>query len=356
MKISFNRTAEPKEKPDLNLIGFGTHTTDHMFLVEFSKEKGWYNARISPYAKLEIDPSAMALHYAVSIFEGLKVYKQKGGGLAAFRPLENALRLNRSAQLMAMPKLPTSLFLDGLKRLVEIDQSWVPERDGYALYVRPVMISTQATLGVSKSSEFLFYIILTPSPPYYKKGAIGFNLLASPALSRSEGYSVASSKTAGNYGKLVPPQESAKSDGFDNILWLGGKNHNYIEEAGITNVFVVKHDKVITPPLNGQILSGITRDSVIELLKERNIIVKQHDIDIETLCTEIENGSATEAFLTGTATVIAPVRSIYFNDSEFLFKTAPKLATSLYQELVDIQSGNIEDKFGWRYPLCEPNL
>ncbi len=347
MTISVTRATALKAKPDGSDIGFGTHTTDHLFLADYRADTGWINPRVEPYQGVRLDPTALALHYGCSIFEGLKMFRQPDGRLAIFRPLTNAERLNHSARLMALPDLPTDLFLDGLLALVRMDEAWTPTHAGYTLYARPVMLGIEPTLGVQRPKQCLFYILLTPTPPYYRKGQRGFRLLADRRFARGGPYSVAAAKTAGNYGKMVLPIEEARRLGFDTVLWLDGRQQRFIEEAGITNIFVVYRDCIVTPPLNGRILPGVTRDSTLTLLRERGLPVQEAETPIDALCAAIKAGDVREVFLTGTATVVAPVSSISFEGRDHVLPSQTPLAAAIYDTLTGIQAGVLPDKYGW---------
>jgi branched-chain amino acid aminotransferase len=347
MTITFTPATTLKAKPAPGELGFGTHATDHVFLVDYRDGAGWMAPRIEPYGPLTLDPRALAFHYGCSIFEGLKIFRQPDGGLAIFRPDANAARLNASAEIVALPRLPPQLFVDGLAALVRVDADWAPKDEACTLYARPVMLGAQPILGVQRSLECLFYILLTPTPAYFRKGQPGFRLLADPRLARGGAYTVAAAKTAGNYGKMVVPMEKARADGYHNILWLGGPGQRRIEEAGITNVFVVYRDRIVTPPLNGRILAGITRDSAITLLRDEGRRVDEAETDIADLCAGIASGDVQEVFLTGTATVVAPVASITFEGCEYTLPTRAATAETLYDTLTDIQCGRRGDPHGW---------
>ncbi|MEM1301536.1 MAG: branched-chain amino acid aminotransferase [Pseudomonadota bacterium] len=347
MNIAVSTQSPVSAKPLGKNLGFGTHATDHLFVVNYSDERGWYAPRVEPYGPIDVDPRALAIHYGSAIFEGLKIYRQPDGGLALFRPDYNANRLNTSAALVALPELPTDIFLDGLIAVVRKDAAWAPQDTDYTLYARPVMMATEPILGVQRPKECVFYIILTPTPPYYREDQPGFKLLADKKLSRGSTYSVAASKTAGNYAKMIVPMEDARKRGFDNILWLGGEGQNLIEEAGITNVFVVYDDHIATPPLDGQILPGATRDSAITLLRGQDKTVVEKEISIEDLCRDIRQGRVTEVFLTGTATVVAPVASITYEDEAVDLGPDSPVAKRLYQTLTGIQGGTLPDPYGW---------
>jgi branched-chain amino acid aminotransferase len=347
MTIAFTPASTLKAKPTPAELGFGTHATDHFFLVEYREGTGWLSPRIEPYGSLALDPRALAFHYGCSIFEGLKIFRQPDGGLAIFRPEANAARLNASAELVALPRLPSELFIEGLVALVRADAAWAPQDEACTLYARPVMLGVQSVLGVQRSLECLFYILLTPTPAYYRKGQPGFRLLADPTLARGGAYTVAAAKTAGNYSMMVVPMEKARAKGYNNILWIGGPSQRHIEEAGITNVFVVYEDRIVTPPLNGRILAGVTRDSAITVLRDEGLRVDEAETDIGDLCAGIASGAVREVFLTGTATVVAPVASISFEDREYTLPVQTMTASALYETLTGIQYGHRLDPYGW---------
>ncbi|RBW52410.1 branched-chain amino acid aminotransferase [Marinobacter sp. F3R11] len=345
-------TSTPKSLPEYHELQFGSHISDHMFMVNYTSQTGWHNPRVIPYQKIALEPTALVFHYAQSIFEGLKIFRRKDGHIGLFRPQKNAQRLNASAAKMAMPELPEDLFLDGLKKLVEIDSRWVPDRKGFSLYARPVMIATEPALGVRAAEQYLFYIILTPVPSYYNPDLPGYKLTASRKRSRSALADVSDAKTAGNYGKTLRSLEQEQESGYNNILWLGGEACKFIEEAGITNVFVRYGNTLATPPLNGRILPGITRESVITLLRDQGFEVLEREIEINELTRAIENDQVQEVFLTGTATVVAPVDTIEFEDRKYkLPELKSSTAAWLFDTITSLQNGSTSDPYGWTETL-----
>lgn len=352
MEIAVNLAPSRRHRPRAEELGFGTHVTDHMFIVEFQEGDGWHSPRVQPYGLLQLDPRALALHYGCSVFEGLKIYRQPQGGLALFRPQANAARLNTSGERVALPTLPPELFLNGLQTLVKTDRDWAAQDESYTLYARPVMLGVQPVLGVQRPQECLFYILLTPTPAYYRPGDAAFRLFASTDLARGGTYSLGASKTSGNYAAMVVPNERARSTGYHQVLWLGGPGQSRIEEAGITNVFLVYADRVVTPPLNGRILPGVTRDSVITLLRQAGHHVDEVETDIDDVCAAIESGDIREIFLTGTATVIAPVSSLTFDGREHRLAPRFDLSTYLHHTLTGIQGGRLPDRNGWLWNVC----
>ena len=231
-----------------------------MFLCDYHAGRGWVDPRVVPYGPIVMDPAALVLHYGQALFEGLKAYRQPDGGVALFRADRNASRFTASAARMAMPELPEALFLDAVRRLVKVDADWVPGEPGTSLYVRPVMVANEPALAVRRAEHFVFYILLSPVAALYQPGRPAYKLLVSEEYSRSSNGGSGAAKTSGNYGQTIVALEGARAQGYDNILWLDGAYREYIEEAGITNIFVAGRDSVITPPLNGRILPGVTRD------------------------------------------------------------------------------------------------
>lgn len=352
VQIAISRSHTRQRVPGVDEMGFGTHTTDHMFCVSYTDAEGWHDARIVPFGPLSLDPRAIVLHYGSAIFEGMKVYRQPDGDLALFRPYDNAARLNASARKMALPELPEALFVRGLVELARLDQVWVPvSDDGWSLYARPVMIATEAALGVQRPRACLFYLFLSPAPPLFQSGAQGMRVLASPSYARGAGYSVSASKTAGNYGQMVVPNEAAQAEGHQAVLWLGGPDCNEIKEVGITNIFVVFEDHVVTPPLDGSILAGITRASAIEILRSDGREVQETPLTIKALCTALRAGSVSEIFLTGTATVVAPISTLTFDNIEHPLPATHPVADTVREFIVGIQTGQRSDPFGWRVRL-----
>ena len=350
MKISIRSTDSPRAIPAINDVQFGSHASDHIFVAEYNNESEWHSARIVPFSDFHLDPRALVLHYGQSVFEGLKAYRQEGGNIALFRPEKNAERLNASCARMGMPRLPPALFLDGLQQLVKLEIDWIPSSLGAALYARPIMFANEPILGVRRASSYIFCIMMCPVPPYYRPGDAPLKLLAREDVARTTRGGCGDAKTSANYGQTIVPLEEARRQGYDNLLWLDAERHQLIEEAGITNVFVRYADGVATPPLSGRILPGVTRASVIQLLHHQSIEVKEREIGIEELMADIEHHRVQEMFLTGTATVVAPVEEVGFRGRRFKISTSPvssRLSDHLYRSLTDIQYGRSPDHFGW---------
>ena len=347
--ISIQLTENKKEKTPENKLGFGLHFTDHMFIMDYSSEKGWYDPRIVPYQPITLDPAAKVFHYGQTIFEGLKAYRGKDGKILLFRPERNFQRMNRSNDRLDVPEIDEQLALEALKQLVRVDQDWVPSAEGTSLYIRPFVIATQAALGVGSSQEYKFIIIMSPSGSYYEEGVNPVKIYVESDYVRAVRGGVGEAKTAGNYAASVKAQEIAHEKGYSQVLWLDGVHRKYIEEVGSMNVFFKINGTVLTPALNGSILDGITRNSMIQLLKSWNVPVEERTISIEELYEAGKNGTFEEAFGTGTAAVISPIGELNWHDDKLVIadgKTG-ELTMKLYDTLVGIQRGVLPDPFGW---------
>jgi len=334
---------------DESQLGFGRIFTDRMLLVEWTAEKGWHNARIKPYEPFVLDPSAQVFHYAQEIFEGLKAYKWADGQIALFRPEKNARRFNLSADRLCMPELPEELFVEGIKQLVGLEQDWIPTAAGTSLYIRPAMIGVQPVLGVSPSDHYYFFVILSPVGAYYAAGFKPVNIMVEDHYVRAVPGGTGEAKTGGNYASSLKAGLEAKKKGFDQVLWLDGREQRYIEEVGAMNMFFVYGNRIVTSALNGSILSGVTRDSVLALGKKLGCTVEETKIDVNELMADIKAGKVTEAFGSGTAAVITPVGKLHYKG-----ETVPlgnggvgELTQKLYDTLTGIQTGALPDEFGW---------
>ncbi|MCF8392382.1 MAG: branched-chain amino acid aminotransferase [Melioribacteraceae bacterium] len=331
-----------------NLI-FGRMMTNHIFVMDYDEALGWHNPTIKKLSKLELSPAAMVLHYGQTIFEGLKAYKQVDGRIAMFRPERNFERMNNSARRLVMPEVDNELVLNGLKELVKIEKDWIPTKPGHALYIRPLMFATDPFLGVRTSDSYKFIIMLSPVGPYYPEGFKPVPILATDKYVRAVRKGIGDCKTAGNYAASLLAQREAKREGFSQVLWLDAIEQKYIEEVGTMNIFVQFKDEVTTPMLTGSILPGITRMSVLQILKDWNYNVTERMISIDEVVDGYENGNLIEIFGTGTAAVISSVGKLKYKDKLFTFgdEEAGELGTKLYKEITGIQYGRIEDRYGW---------
>jgi branched-chain amino acid aminotransferase len=326
-------------------IQFGTIFSDHMFRVDYDNGE-WQHPQILPYGNIPLSPSLSALHYGQSIFEGMKAFKNQAGEAQLFRPLDNLRRLNKSAARMAMPAIPEDLFMAGLKTLVKVDENWIPTKEGSALYIRPFMFATDDFVGVRPSKKFSLIIFTCPVNSYYPKP---INVLVEQKYVRAFEGGVGATKVAGNYGLSMQPTFEAQQKGFDQIIWTDGKEHQYVEESGTTNLFFVIGDKVITPALDGCILEGITRDSCIQVLKKNGITIEERPVSIAEIMKAQQEGILKDAFGTGTAALIAKIASIHYNGTTHTLPPVEtrEISNMLYAELENIRTSKVEDPFNW---------
>ncbi|ASK63766.1 branched chain amino acid aminotransferase [Virgibacillus phasianinus] len=347
--IQVNHCSTRKEKPKSDQLQFGRIFTDHMFVMDFTDPLGWHDARIVPYQPLTIDPSAMIFHYGQSVFEGLKAYLSPDGDAQLFRPEKNLQRLNQSNERLCIPQINEEFALGAIKKLVELEKDWIPGSEGTSLYIRPFIISTEPYLGVAPSRRYKFIVILSPVGAYYKEGINPVKIAVENKYVRAVSGGTGEAKTGGNYASSLKAQEMVAGSGYAQVLWLDGVERKYIEEVGSMNVFFKINGEVITPVLNGSILEGVTRNSVLQLLKHWEIPVTERKISMEELRQANKDGLLEEAFGTGTAAVISPIgqltwngQHIYINDG----KTG-EIAKRLYDTMTGIQYGMLEDPFNW---------
>lgn len=353
MSITTTTTNELKPKPDENNLGFGTLFTDHMFNMDYDLEKGWHNPRVEPYAPFVLDPATMILHYGQGIFEGLKAYRTKDGGIQLFRPRDNFKRFNYSAHKLCIPELDESLALEGLKALLKVEKDWVPGAPGTSLYIRPTIIATDPFLGVRASHTYRFFIILSPVGAYYPEGFNPVKILVTREHVRAVRGGVGDTKTMGNYAASLLAGEKAHDAGYTQVLWLDGVEQKYVEEVGSMNIMFVINDELVTPQLNGSILPGITRDSVLALTKAWGIKTSERLISIDEVFEAHQSGALTEIFGSGTAAVISPVGELKYEDQVITVGrgSAGPVAQRLFDTIMDIQYGRAEDPFGWIEPI-----
>ncbi|MCT6925631.1 MULTISPECIES: branched-chain amino acid aminotransferase [Bacillales] len=347
--ITTQLTTTPKQKPATEQLGFGKHFTDHMFIMDYTEGQGWHDARIIPYQPLALDPSAMIFHYGQSVFEGMKAYKTAAGDVQLFRPERNFKRLNASNERLCIPAVDEQFALDALKQLLAIDREWVPSEPGTSLYIRPFIFATEPFLGVAPSKNYHFIIIMSPVGAYYSEGINPVKILVEKQYVRAVIGGTGEAKTGGNYANGLKAQEIASKEGYSQILWLDGKENRYIEEVGSMNIFFKINGKVITPALNGSILPGITRDSMLHLLKAKNIDVEERRITIDEVVQAFEEGTLEEAFGAGTAAVISPIGELKWQNRKLTVNDGQIGAVTqmLYDTLTGIQNGTMEDPFGW---------
>ncbi len=343
------KTSNPKAKPDSGNLNFGTVFTDHMFVMEYSEDKGWYDGKIIPYGPLSLDPASTVFHYGQEMFEGLKAYKTEQGKILLFRPDKNAERMNTTNARICLPYINPELVIEAVKAIVKVDQDWIPTLAGTSLYIRPFIIATEAFLGVRPSKEYKFIIILCPVGAYYKGGLMPTKIFVEDEFVRAVVGGTGAAKVGGNYAAALPAQQKAAAKGYSQVLWLDGIERKYVEEIGTSNAFFVIDDEVITAPLGGSILPGITRDSVITLLKDWGIKISERRLTIEEVYEAGKSGRLKEVFATGTAAVISPVGEFCWKDECLIINNAEigQLSRKIYDTIVGIQNGKVVDKFKW---------
>ncbi len=329
--------------------GFGTHFSDHMVAIDWSEERGWHRATIGPRQPITLDPAAAVLHYAQEIFEGLKAYRQQDGGVALFRPEANATRFNRSAARLAMPALPEATFIEAIRQLVTADRDWFPSVDGGSLYLRPFMIATEAFLGVRPAKQYKFLVIASPAGNYFKSGAPAVSIWVSEYTRAAPG-GTGAAKCGGNYAASLVPQAEAIARGHDQVVFLDAAEHKWIEELGGMNLYFAFADgSLITPPLTGTILPGITRDSILQLAREEGLEVREERYSLDQWRADATSGKLIEAFACGTAAVVTPVGKVAGLAGEFTVGSGGpgQLTERLKARLVAIQRGEAADTHGW---------
>lgn len=354
LEIKLVKTTTPKQKPaDEASLGFGKFFTDHMFIAEYSVGKGWHDARIVPYGPLSIDPASPVLHYGQEIFEGLKAYRRKDGGIQLFRPMENALRMNRSAERICMPPLDPEFQVKAMKMLIQLEEDWIPSSEGTSLYLRPMMIADGAELGVHPAKHFLYVIICSPSGAYYKNGMQPLRIHIEDYYVRAVKGGIGSAKTGGNYAASLKATFDAAEKGFDQVLWLDGRENKYVEEVGAMNMMFVIDGKIVTAPLEGSILAGVTRKSILQLAQDKGYQTEERRISVQELFDAYERGGLTEAFGTGTAAVISPVGEMEYQGKSMVLNDHKigNISQEMYDTLVGIQRGDLPDIYGWTVKL-----
>ncbi len=347
MELKIIKTEKPKQKPS-GALGFGKYFTDHMFVMNYDDGK-WHDARIQPYAPFTLEPCCSVFHYGQAVFEGTKAYKNKNGEVRLFRPRDNLLRMNESSDRICIPPIDVDFVLDALKKLVALDESWIPTDEGTSLYIRPSVIATENALGVHAAKSYIFFIILSPSGSYYAHGLEPVRLYVEENYVRAAKGGTGHHKVVGNYAASMKAGEKAAQMGYDQVMWLDAKEHKNVEEVGSMNIFFVFDNVVKTPALRGSILPGITRRSVIELLKDEGYKVEECDIAVKDVVEGAKNGKLEEVFGTGTAAVISPVGDFGYRGEDFVVGSGKmgKISRHIYDELTGIQTGRVEDRFGW---------
>lgn len=349
-EIPVTLTTSPKTRPAPDAcLGFGQIFTDHMFIMDFEDGKGWHDARIVPYAPVVLEPSAMVFHYGQAIFEGLKAYLAADGTINLFRPRLNFERVNVSNERLVIPPIDPDFCVFALKQLVKLEQEWIPSAPGTSLYIRPFIIATDACLGVRPAHNYSFMIILSPSGAYYPGGLKPVDIYVEDQYVRAVRGGTGFAKTPGNYASSLIAQKNAYAAGYVQVLWLDGVERRYIEEVGSMNVFFVIDGKLITPKLNGSILPGITRRTVIELAKNLGYTVEERKISIDELANASRTGRVSEAFGSGTAAVISPMGRLRYGDHMMVFNECQigPISQRIYDTITNVQFGLSPDEYGW---------
>lgn len=352
MNITITKTTHPGTLPPSDQLGFGTVFTDHMFLMDYSADKGWHDARVVPYGPITMSPAASVLHYGTEVFEGMKAYRRPDGGVQLFRPWENVARLNRSCERLGLPQLDPDDALQAIKTVVKVDENWVPSDPGTSLYIRPFLYGTDPTLALHGVHEATFAIILSPSGSYFKNGLQPVPIMVETEDVRAVRGGTGEAKCGGNYGASNRAGERAFANGYSQVLWLDGVEHKYVEEGGGMNVVFKIDGKIITPMLTGSILPGVTRRSCIQLFKDWGMPVEERLISVDELFEAAASGKLEEAMCVGTAAVICPIGELTYKGKDYVindFKIGP-VAQKLYDTLTGIQWGNVADPHEW---TCE---
>ena len=349
LNIKTEQTTQKKIKPAPEDMAFGKNFSDHMFIMDYSKDKGWYDARIVPYGNISLSPAAMVFHYAQELFEGLKAYRTESGKVQIFRPDKNIARMNWTCDRLCMPEINPQDALDAIEAIVRIDSDWVPSEPDHSLYIRPFMIATDPYIGVKISSAYLFMIILSPVGAYYPGGIDPVKIYVENEYVRAVRGGLGFAKAGANYAASLKGQQKAQDMGYTQVLWLDGVERKYVDEVGTMNVFFVIDNKVITPGLEGSILPGVTRDSCIHLLKDWGYTVEERKLALSEITEANKSGKLNEAFGAGTAAVISPIGTLNNNGEiiEINKGQIGPIAQKLYDTLTGIQWGRISDKYNW---------
>jgi branched-chain amino acid aminotransferase len=355
MSLRIVRTQAPKPRVPEHQLGFGQVFTDHMLLMDYAPDRGWHDARIAPYGPFSLAPATIVFHYGQAVFDGLKAFRTPTDAIMLFRPQRHLRRLNASAARLCIPPIDEAFTLQAIKELVRLDADWVPRTPGCSLYIRPTIIATDPALGVHPSRTYRFFVILSPVGAYYPEGFEPVKILVEDRYVRAVSGGLGAAKTPANYAASLLAAEEAHAKGFTQVLWLDGIAHRYIEEVGSMNIFFVIDDELVTPPLEGSILDGVTRDSVIALVHTWGLCVAERRIGIDDILAAHGAGKLTEVFGTGTAAVISPVSELFYKGHTIVIndrKVGP-WTQRIYGALTAIQWGTAPDPFGWMVPIAE---
>jgi len=349
MEIRITKTASPKQMPPADRLGFGSVFTDHMFIMDYSDTGGWHDARIVPYGPISFDPAASVLHYGTEVFEGLKAYRRSDGKVQLFRPWDNVERLNNSCARLGLPKIDPEDALEAIKKIVEVDEKWVPSTDGASLYIRPFLFSTDPNLSLHGVHEAMYVIICSPSQSYFSTGLTPVPIMVETEDVRAVRGGTGEAKCGGNYAAANRAGDRANEKGYSQVLWLDGVERKYVEEGGGMNVMFRIGDKIVTPMLSGSILPGVTRRSAIALCRSWGMDVEERLLPIEELMLAAADGSLKEAWCVGTAAVVCPIGLLEYKGKKYEINHngIGEVTQRIYDELTGIQWGRKEDPFGW---------
>jgi branched-chain amino acid aminotransferase len=339
---------KPKPRDETQMV-FGVYLTDHFFNMRYDRNKGWHNAKLEPYHAFQMDPASLVFHYGQSIFEGIKAFQGVDGKVRLFRVQDYVKRFNASARRLCMPEVDERFLGESIHQLVRLDRDWVPQSRGTALYIRPCMIASEASLGIKVSSQYICFIIACAVGPYYKEGFSPIKIWISDDCVRAVRGGTGEAKAAGNYGGCLLAEHKAFEMGYSQVLWLDAIERKYLEEVGSMNIFVVIEDTIITPPLGGSILAGVTRDSILKMASYRGYKTEEKKISIDEIIECSRNGSLKEIFGSGTAAVVAPIRELFYKGTAYntFDSSRENISLKLFEEITGIQYGEKEDLFGW---------
>ncbi len=350
LDIKIEMTKNPKVLPGVdNPLKFGTIFSDHMFVMNYETGKGWFDPRVIPYQPLNLEPSAMVFHYGQEMFEGLKAYKTEDGKTLLFRPGKNIERANRTNRRICIPEIPEEDFLQAIEAVVKVDEAWIPTKEGTSLYIRPFIIATDPYLGVRPSDQYLFIVILSPVGAYYPEGLNPVKIWIEDEYVRAVKGGIGEAKTGANYVASMKSQVKAHEEGYSQVLWLDGVERKYIEEVGAMNIFFKINGTIVTPELNGSILPGVTRDSVLSLCREWGLPTQERKISIDEIYEASQNGTLEEVFGTGTAAVVSPVGQLRWEQNIMQVQDGGigPISQKLYDTITGIQLGKIKDSYNW---------
>ncbi len=353
MQITITKTATPAAKPAADTLGFGKYFTDHMFMMDYTEGQGWHDARIIPFGPIALHPASTVLHYGSEIFEGLKAYRRADGKVQLFRPIENIRRMNNSAERMCLPQIPEELALEALTEFVKTEQEWTPSAPGTSLYLRPFMFGNDESLGVHAVHNATYVIIASPVGSYYKEGINPVKIMIETEDVRAVRGGTGEAKCGGNYAASNRAGKRAEEKGYSQVLWLDGVHRKYIEEVGAMNVMFKIKGEIVTPQLSGSILPGITRKSIIEVLKGKDYAVSERLLSIDELTAAMADGTLEEAWGCGTAAVVSPIGELAYNGEKYAVNGGQigEVTQMLYDTLTGIQWGKIDDPYGWTVQL-----